>query len=244
MKWILLLLIAIPASAQISLLTGANGHGLCAFTGNSSCTTSPINATGATLLVILQSNFGGGVSVPPTSSPTACATWTALSTHFDGTTNSVVQIFYCFAPVTDPAQTFTCTGNYSGCWYLAFKGTKTDASVFIADNGAGASSSVTSLQTGSVTPSGTGNALVSIISSNVIYPSGLAIDSGFTILDSQTSPSTEDGADAYLIDSGSSSLNPTWSWTGAQAQIATAIAVFAPSPPSSGGQIGAFVVGP
>ncbi len=193
----------------------------------SSATTPAINTTGATLLIAVVANYQ---TAPPAPTDSQGNTWHGLTSYQDGGNNRFITIFYCYNPTTSPTQTFTANGSYPTILASAWSGTMTTSAVFDTQNGTGTDATVTSLNSGPITPARTGELIVSgFLAIYTHNPAGQAIDSGFTILDPQTGAGNGEFADmAYLIDSANNSVNPKWSWTNADSQVGADIAAFAP----------------
>lgn len=201
-------------------------------TNGNSFTTSSIDTTGATLMVVAVVTYVG-VSAG-TLSDSKGNTWTALTTYATSG-NQRVKWFYAQNPTVGTGHTFTAgpNGGLPSVGVLAFSGTAT-AGVFDTgqDQGYGTvGSGETSAQaTASVTPSVNDCVVVSVQShANVI--TDLSVNSSFT----KTNEVLFDGSFnfygigiAYLIQTTATTVNPTWSWTGGT-YPATALAVFKPA---------------
>ena len=181
-------------------------------TGN--FTTSSIDTTGATLIVINQSGYNQVGSI----SDSKGNTWTALTQRSTG--NTYQRMYYCVDPIVGTGHTFTVTGGADGSLQVAaFSGIS--ASGF--DVGAGGTgSTVTTGQPGSVTPSANGSLIVSGIAL-LNAASGTAclagIDSDFKIIvrdpTTGSSSGTILGALAFLVEQPASAAarNPKWTVT-------------------------------
>ena len=187
---------------------GTPAHTFCSSSGTS-CTTTGMNTTGATLFVIATSSYNSAANTPTATSNTFhCLTASGSSG------NRYASVCYAYAVTTGISQQFTCgdASGYISCEVSAWKNTLTTSSVY--DSTAGVvgnySTSTTSIQpSASLTPSAANELLIIAFSaSNNFSAPNLTIDSGFQVLDT-TSGSGELGIDAYLIDSGSSALQPT-----------------------------------
>lgn len=199
------------AIAQIlSSIGGISPIGLVAHTGatgsaNSGVTTG-IDTTGATLLVVGVSyaDTTGDVVVTDSKSNS----WTAGTKHV--TTHVANQLFWTTsAPSVGSAHTFTetLTAGTASITIAAFR----NAFIGAVDGQNGANSagiSVTTIQTGTLTPSAPSSLLVA----SVAYFGGSAatIDSGFTVTDCPTSGSVFGCGLAYLIQTAAAAVNPTW----------------------------------
>src|SRR5262249_1127355 len=120
----LILLLCGQAFGAIQLLSGANGHQLCS--AGSSCTTSSVDITGATLIVITTAYDG---------TPTGCTvsdsksnTWTGLTTYTGGL--DALKIYYAVNPTVGTGHTFTCSGSFPTCGVSLYSGTLTTSAVF------------------------------------------------------------------------------------------------------------------
>ncbi len=109
-------------------------------------TTDAINTTGANLIVISNGAFGDF----PTISDSKSNIWVPLTAHTSG--GYIQQLYYCVSPVTDSSHTFTAAkpGTFPSIGVLAFSVVKV-ADAFDQES-AGATTSGTSIQPGSVTP--------------------------------------------------------------------------------------------
>ncbi len=186
---------------------------------STSVTTSPINTTGANLIVISVSSYS--LATAPDFLDSKGNTWTALTAKTSSTCRS--RLFYRDIPTTDAAHTFTAqTGvTYPSIAVAAFSGSL--ASPFDQESGAFNNSSVTSIQPGSITPS-QGNCL--LIAGITGYGTSQLINSGFTASTVDVGGSLHfAGGIAYKIKTDSLAENPTWSWTTA-AEVATVMASF------------------
>lgn len=203
-------------SASGPLLLAATSKGAV-----STFTTSAINSTGATLIVV---GFGWyGPSGEPTLSDSQGNTWSNLtSSNFNSAQTS--RLKYCINPSTSASHTFTSTGTntYNGMTVAAFSGITAYDS---RENGLGKDSS-TSNATGSVTPTADNALLVTHLSlaGNAQTPT---IDNSFSIATHLGGVSgTNYGADlAYLVLATAAAKNPTWGW-GTSAVSVSRIAVF------------------
>jgi hypothetical protein len=201
----LALFCARPARASITLVTNTFVDYY------SSGTTPAVNTTGATLLVVAIGGASGS-----TVSDNKSNTWHSLTAYGN------MQLFYAYSPTVGSGHTFSESSSSGALFVYAFSGTLTTSAVFDTQNGYNGGYG-TSAQPGSITPAGSGDVLVTVQwpTSGITSPS---INDGFSI--SNTSGSG--GADAYLIDSASSAINPTWTWTGGSG-TAMAIAAFKPA---------------
>jgi hypothetical protein len=86
----------------------------------SSITTSSIDTTGATLLVVTIHHYAPNA---PSLSDNKSNTWSLA--HNQGAGNERTRIYYCFNPTVGSGHTFSNTGtlNYASMSVLAFSGT-------------------------------------------------------------------------------------------------------------------------
>jgi hypothetical protein len=116
-------------------------------------------------------------------------------------------------------------GTYKSIAVSAYAGTRTDSSVFYAQNGATFTGGM--IQPGVVTPAETGDLLVTVTTSGEDQDASTSstINSGFTLTDNAYDGTSMPAAMAYLVANNTSAVNPTWS---GKTQGSTAIAVFRP----------------
>lgn len=190
--------------------------------GTAGSTTPAINTTGANFIAIA---IAGGNAVE-TVSDSKGNTYTALTTQTTSGPDSV--LYYCVSPTVGTGHTFTnaATSSFSVIMVAAFSGLLTSGT-FDVQNGATSGATVTSIQTGSITPSANNELIVSGFAGNVGATS-ISIDSGFTIV--QSSPynagTSYAGGLAYFVQSTASAVNPAWSWPTLDFPNAATIASF------------------
>lgn len=184
-------------------------------------TSSSIDTTGSNLIVVHVADYGGtGLG---TLSDSKSNTWTPL-TGFSQGGGSTSQIYYCYNPTTDAAQTFTYSGSaiYPSIQVMAFSNSA--SSPFDVENGNGQNFGST-LTTGSVSPSQDNELIVAGCSALSGSPVISSIDSGFNyLLQSTVTANSSAGGFAYLIQTTAGAVNPAWSKTfgaAAAASIAT-----------------------
>lgn len=200
------------------------------YTGAVGGTSAGVDTTGADLIVVqVIWSLGGGTAIEPTLSDNKSNTWTPLTVQ--QVANGVCgRILYCQAPTVGSGHTFTLGGSpiaVPALYMAAFSGST--ASPADQQNGTHTTSSITSVQPGSITPS-QDNCLV-VTGLGMAGTSGPAVDSGFTITDSAAlAGGVNYGAGlAYLVQGSAAAINPTWSWTGASTQTIATIASFKPA---------------
>ena len=104
----------------------------------------------------------------------------------------------------------------------AFAGNALSACLDVQNGTASPTGSQPTVQPGSITPGATGEILVSSVGST--SQSTYSINSGFTITD-QANTFTPDFGMAYLIDSGSGAINPTWTRGANAVMVSNIIAI-------------------
>jgi hypothetical protein len=172
-----------------------------------SATTSGVDTTGATFIVISAASYipGGAVTI----SDSKGNTYTALTARSSAALTN--RLYYCAAPIVGSGHTFTVSGTsvYPTIAAAAF---------------AGLASSPLDQQTGSNNASGTSAATGSITAAtnNALLIAGLAVNNGtsITINSGFTSVVVDyagglhfGGGLGYKIKTASGAENPTWSWT-------------------------------
>ncbi len=198
--------------------------------GSGGGTSSAIDTTGANLIVIVTAQFSGGTLTTPTDSKGN--TYTGLTARTNGSVRN--RIFYCLAPTVGSGHTFTFanSGIFASASVQSFSGAAT-SSVFDVENGA--TGSLTTLATGSVTPGQDDSLVIAGVGSG--NTGSASINGGFTIANQTTaSGSRYSSAGAYLIQTTATAANPTWTTGDLTGESTATIAVFKPA---GGG--GAFV---
>lgn len=198
---------------------------------DSTVTSGAIDTTGADLIVIGIAVDG---SATPTISDSKSNTWTPLTAS---TLTVKTILYYCSNPTVGSGHTFSNTGAFNFCSLCvsAFSGVKT-SNPFDQENGATATG-VTTVQTGSVTPTEDNELIVTHLGFNA---AGLptSIDSSFIETnDAEFGAANNYGSTmAYIVQTTAGSVNPTWTRTGTGAQ-ATRIATFKAQPTTSAAPI-------
>lgn len=207
--------IVLVASAQNETLVANNTITVPAPAGT-------INTTGANLIVVFVCTSNAGSL--PTLVDSKGNTYIPL-TQYNGVEYG--RLWYCLNPIVGSGHTFTfttSTNSFPRVTVTAWSGIAI-SSAFDTENGNGSGSNVTSLNTGSVTPSQNGSLIVTGSGHDFSGVSAIGINSGFTL-----GPTTPIGlsSQAYLIQMAAAAINPTWNWT-TSTTVANAIAVFKPS---------------
>lgn len=172
-----------------------------------SVTSDAIDTTGATALYVAVAWYSAGSTV---LTDLKGNTWVA-SSNYGGGGNANTKIYHCISsPTVGTGHTFTFTAAYAAIAVIAVSG-----STVTADGESGANANGTSLQPGSITPTGNGAFLVSPIGFNP--DATMSINSSFTISDAIVFDSGVGHvgiAFAYYTQPTAAAINPTWSWTG------------------------------
>lgn len=190
-------------------------------TGN---TSSPIDTTGATLLVIVVADADG---TSATITDSKSNTWTGLTAPSSGAGRG--RIYYSKNPTVGTGHTFTTSGTTIVGAIMVFSGADT-TSPFDVENGA-IYTTETSAQPGSVTPANNGSLIIAGFG-GANSNTGNSINAGFTITDAAAlTPGVEYGViGAYLIQGTLGAVNPTFSYTNLYGGGSGAvIAVFKPA---------------
>lgn len=188
-------------------------------------TTSPIDTTGADLLLIAVASY----SVEPALSDSqGNASWVGRTLESNGPIQA--RIFYHLAPATNAAHTFTAaSGSYSSIGVLAVSGAH--ASPYHAES-AGSSATSTTVQAGSLTPPSAGCLLVTGVATT--GAGAISIDSGYSEATEEYNPGFGIGGGiGWLIQGALAAVNPTWTFAGSGDATATH-AVFKPAVVPSG----------
>jgi hypothetical protein len=184
-------------------------------------TTSGVNTTGASFLVVGVSWVASGTQNTPTDS--LGNTYTPLTTY--SSFGPTVGLFYAANPAVGAGHTVTATGSFvfNAIFFAAFSGVATSLP-FDAINGGFSNSSPASQQFGSVTPANSNSLVVAL--SGIDFGGVGTINSGFTITDTLAGTSDYGGGLAYLVQTTATAVNPTWSWVTAGGSVAGSNAVF------------------
>ena len=196
--------------------------------GNS-VTTSGIDTTGATLIVLAVNAFADPAG-SGTLSDSKGNTWTGLTTY-NSFSALFIRLYYCASPTVGSGHTFTwaSTGQNPGICVQAYSGAATSSPL---DQQSGASGDN---QPGSVTPSENNEVLVTALT---IFGSVSSVDSGFTISDSfvGTAFATDMGI-AYKIQTTAGAENVTWNGGAGESTSACNIATFKAAAAAGGSNI-------
>jgi hypothetical protein len=201
---------AIALVSNIDAKPGANGG-----------TTGSINTTGANLLIVAVAAYQAQTATP---SDNKSNTWTALTGRVNGTNEIWIRIFYCVNPTVGSGHTvtFSATSSFPVIMFSAFSG----AGAYDKESGGGSSGNVTSIQTGSLTPTENNSLLYTALCTGVTA-TGYGINSSFSVVDSELGQGAVNmgAACGRKIQTTAGAENPTWSWTTTNS-AAVAMAVF------------------
>lgn len=184
---------------------GAGTISLLSHTKKAGVGTSPsIDTTGATLIVIQEVRYGLAPTAPTDS---AGNTWTALANHNDGTSYHA-RYYYVCGPITSPNHTFT-TGSATWTAIAAFSGTAT-SNCFDegSDRSAKTPNAVVPSPLPSITPSASGNLIISSIAENTFAVDSPTVNQGLTIF--ETNPSNGANAFAWAQYNSIDALTVSW----------------------------------
>ena len=187
-------------------------------------TTTAFNSAGATLLV---AGCESGTSSSPNFSDAYNNTWNTLATY-GSSVNGYVTIGYAYAKsgaalVTGASETVTCNNSGGSPVAAAFSNTLTTSSVYDTSSG-NATASV------SLTPATSGELFVTLSASGDAggQNDGGPSASGYTVVASFNNGSLNEKNDwgfAYKVNSGSSAVTTTWSYSD-DVNISTTVAAF------------------
>lgn len=200
-------------------------HGQSSSTDGNGFTSSSIDTTGATLLVVAVADSNAAAA--GTLSDSKSNTWTQiLSIGSGGGTRAT--LYYSKPTIgVGPGHTFSITGaaNVPTLSYVCYAGGSPTVPLDQSSDAGGGG--ISTIQPGSITPSRDNALVVCMLSANttVITPS---IDSGFTLLNAKLSDGVNfEGAGlAYKIQTTPAAVNPTW--TADNCTLTTVIANFLP----------------
>jgi len=191
-----------------------------------------IDTTGATLLVVAITRYGAG-SNATTMSDSNSNTWVSLPVRKVSTGTIRHQLYYCIGGTVGPGHTFSFSSvsSYPMIRVMAFSGTSPSYDV---DTGTNGGTALTSLATGSVTPSAASSLVVAALGLQDETVTDPTIDSSFTAFvwvpkGSGTSYPISGELSAYKIKAASSAENPTFTWASGTKPACANIVVFTES---------------
>lgn len=191
-----------------------------------SVTSDAVDSSGCEFLIVSVSWYPA-VTANPTFSDSKGNSWTAL-TSVGGGTGVAHRHWVCYAPTSvGTGHTFTLSGTdtYAGLQAMGFAGAAVSPV-----NGANTNSgtTVSTLTTGSVTPSVNECLLVASVGHGDNASGARSINSSFTIgaTNNFSGGNGYGGSIAYLIQTTSAAANPTWDITGAATEVRAALSAF------------------
>lgn len=194
-------------------------------------TSSAIDTTGSTLLVVVVAN---SYLFNPVISDNKGNTWHGACLLGDVSNNSQLTISYAWNPTVGSGHTFTISGglNFISAEVASFSGIKTSADPLDHTN-TGRAGSVGSVQPGSITPSTDLSLVIAGLATSGAVGFTASIDSGFSITDQLPLSSGEyyGSALAWLGQVAAAAINPTWTESGGSHDLTAGIASFLPAPP-------------
>ena len=182
-------------------------------------TTTAIDTTGATLLVV---SVGWFSTNPITVTDSKGNTWVPLTRAIASTTQT--QLFFCLTPTVGSGHTFTVSGTtiYPAILVAAFAG------VVSVQIDTGATSTASPCTAGPVTPLQSGALVVTSRAGNAASTDSVT-PGGFTLLSvAYGAGTTMRGGLGYVIQTTAAAITPTWTWTGSPSENASTTAVFLP----------------
>lgn len=194
-------------------------------TDSNGTTSSGIDTTGATLLVVVVISYAS--EPEPAVSDSKGNTWTGLTAYVDAVTTRT-RIYYCAGGTVGAAHTFTASGTSSFASLAASAWSGAHAAPFDQQNGAAGSSGNATQTTGSVTPSEANELVVTGLGCGTVGEPASPTVSGYTVMGSAGNVSgTSFGiGHAYQIQTVATATNPAWSWSGTATTNAAAVATF------------------
>jgi hypothetical protein len=195
--------IVLPRRAAAFTPWGLIAHAGAAAVDNA--TTSAINTTGATMLIVGMV-YTGTVTLTDSRSNT----WASAISHTYGP--ATTAIFYSIAPAVGAGHTFTLsgTGIYAGLWVQAWGGASPAIPSPVDQTNAAINGAPTTVQAGPITPVFNNELIVAALGNQDSTSDSYTIDSGFTITDQSPGPPEYGGAAAYFVQATAATVNPTW----------------------------------
>jgi len=192
--------------------------------GGAGGTTSAIDTTGATLLVISLAGFSGGVVATVTDNKGN--TWIPTTPRQVG--NALHRFYFALPAIVGTGHTFTVTGTTINAAIRV----SAWAGVVSYQAERGLTGTASPLASGSITPLVNGSLVLSALGSETAATD--TIPSGFTLVG--TTPyvggNNMQESQAYLIQTTAAAINPQWSWSGSHAAAITNTLVFNDNPVS------------
>lgn len=202
-------------------------HQIAFSTDDHSVATAGVNDTGANLLLTLIADYIVSTQGTPTDSKSN--SWTNLTQSSSAVNSRAMMSYSGGTPTVGASHTYSYAAatSYPSIAEISLSGAKV-ASPADQQNGSTATA-VTSLATGSITPSENNCVVVAMLAFSGAQV--VSIDSGFNILDQVALGTFNFGlAVAYKIQTVAAAVNPTWSWSGSDAGVAARITSFKAAP--------------
>lgn len=217
-----LIALCVLLSAPYAEAAAAYVNGVCCAgaSANTGCTTASTNMTGANFFIV-SLGWVQGIT-EPTITDTSSNTWRTTLNAYHLANNNDIHPIYAWNASSSGTQTFTVsdvTGSFASMCVLGFSGVQSSSDPFDAQNGTADSSNGTFVSTGSITPSVSGEVVVSGLTLGASGSiGGATIDSSMTIKVTVDTPAAGNYADgmAELIQSSAGPIDPQWQWTGNQ----------------------------
>lgn len=196
--------------------------------GGTGATSSAIDTTGASLIVIPQTKLISGAPLAPIGDNKGNL-YTPLTQRNASSVGGT--IFYCVNPVVGSGHTFTTGNGSASAFSSAIISAWGSGGVFDQQNGAVNTGAVSARTTGSVTPSENNELIIAMktAAGAETAGAGVTIDAGFTLLTGVAFSSGQHFgvSAAYLIQTTAGAVNPNFAWAAGDAhEVAAAIATF------------------
>jgi hypothetical protein len=197
-------------SSSPTLIAHTNAHG----PSGAGVTTTAINTTGANVIVVFVDQVYGS---PATISDSQGNTWRTL------TNNGYGAAFSCLSCNVSSSHTFSESSNASPYpMIVAVLAFAVSGTAGIDDSSSNVAYGQSSLQTGSITTTVSGDLLVTAVGGWCTL-SSMSVNSGFTIVETSQDTANACFADAWQVQSAAGAINPTWTgWTGPDRMSAAA----------------------
>lgn len=212
-----------PASNSVPVPAGPItllSHTSCVASG-ASCTTPAISTTGATLIVIDLTSASGTPAAPTDSTGN---TYTMAAGFITTNANPSDALYIKYGPATGGSVTFTCSNFGANCSVEVFNNTIGSA---VDQSTTSSSGAATSLATGTITPTASGEVVVAGLSlSCATTTTGLAMTT-LTATDLiNGTASTYGGGAGYIVQTSPAAVSSTFSWATSTCNSGSTIASF------------------
>ncbi len=190
-------------------------HTIAGSSDNDSVTSSAIDTTGASLLVVPCAWYPGpGSSGTPAVTDSKTNTWAYGTTYTNPNQTLAVRIAYAVNPTVGSGHTFTASSNFSfpSIAPSSWSGGKT-VSPFDQENG-DAINGTPNIGTGSITPTEDNELLIACGGWALHDDTTVTIDAGFNPLDQIAHNGNHDGlAVGWLIQTTAGAASPAWTFS-------------------------------